>query len=143
MEPIVVPAIPKEAFNKHRRISDLVRNQVEHFRHVEQKLPQDVREKLPSHEIATEDEAARYIHAMTAYLLSRPRPKKAATKAVAIKAPAPALPSQPLALAAAAAPAQKKSAAKKKSASKKETSEAKKSQSTGPKDKKTPTKRKK
>jgi hypothetical protein len=143
MEPIVVPALPREAFNKHRPISDLVRNQVEHFRHVEEKLPKDVREKLPSHAITTEDEAARYIHAMTAYLLSRPRPKKTVKKAVAIKPPAPTPPSKPLALAAAAAPAQKKSAAKKKSASKKETSGAKKSQSTGPKDKKTPTKRKK
>jgi hypothetical protein len=143
MEPIVVPALPPEAFNKHRPISDLVRNQVKHFRHIEEKLPKDVREKLPSHAITTEDEAARYIHAMTTYLLSRPRPKKTVKKAVAIKPPAPAAPSKPLALAAAAAPAQKKSAAKKKSASKKETSGAKKSQSTGPKDKKTPTKRKK
>ena len=40
-------------------------------------------------------------------------------------------------------PAQKKSAAKKKSTSKNETPGAKKSQSTGPKDKKTSTKRKK
>jgi hypothetical protein len=137
MEPIVVPAPPREAFNKHRPISDLIRNQVEHFKHVEEKLPQEVREKLPSHAITTEDEAARYIHAMTAYLLSRPRPKQAAKKAVAIKPPAPPLPSQPLALAAAAAPARKKSAAKK------ETSGANKSRSIRPKDKKTSTKRKK
>jgi hypothetical protein len=126
MDPIVVPAPPREAFNKHRPISDLIRNQVEHFKHVEQKLPDDVRQKLPSHAITTEDEAARYIHAMTAYLLSRPRPKQVAKKAVAIKPPAPPLPSQPLALAAAAAPARKKSP-KKKSAAKKETPPAKKS----------------
>ena len=143
MEPIVVPALPREAFNKHRRISDLVRNQVEHFRHGEQKLPQDVREKLPSHAITTEDEAARYISAMTAHLLSRPRPKKTVKKAVAIKPPAPPLPSKPLALAAAAAPAHKKSPPKKKTASKKETPGAKKSRSIRPKDKKTSTKRKK
>jgi hypothetical protein len=126
MDPIVVPAPPRQAFNKHRPISDLIRNQVEHFKHVEQKLPDDVRQKLPSHAITTEDEAARYIQAMTAYLLSRPRPKQVAKKAVAIKPPVPPLPSQPLALAAAAAPARKKSP-KKKSAAKKETPPAKKS----------------
>jgi hypothetical protein len=126
MDPIVVPAPPRQAFNKHRPISDLIRNQVEHFKHVEQKLPDDVRQKLPSHAITTEDEAARYIQAMTAYLLSRPRPKQVAKKAVAIKPPVPPFPSQPLALAAAAAPARKKSP-KKKSAAKKETPPAKKS----------------
>lgn len=125
MEPIVVPAPPRQAFNKHRPISDLIRNQVEHFKHVEQKLPDDVRQKLPSHAITTEDEAASYIHAMTAYLLSRPRPKPAAKKAVTFEPRAP-IPSPGIALAAAAAPAQKKSA-KKKSASKKETPPAKKS----------------
>ncbi len=29
MEPVLIPSVPKEAFNKHRRISDLVRKQVE------------------------------------------------------------------------------------------------------------------
>ena len=125
MEPIVVPVPPREAFNKNRPISDLIRNQVEHFKHVEQKLPDDVRQKLPSHAITTEDEAARYIHAMTAYLLSRPRPKPAAKKAVILEPRAP-IPSPAIALAAAAAPTRKKSA-KKKSASKKETPPAKKS----------------
>ena len=125
MEPIVVPAPPRQAFNKHRPISDLIRNQVEHFKHVEQNLPDDVRQKLPSDTITTEDEAARYIHAMTAYLLSRPRPKQVAKKAVILEPRAP-IPSPAIALAAAAAPARKKSA-KKKSAAKKETPAAKKS----------------
>ncbi len=89
MEPILIPGVPREAFNKHRRISDLVRKQVEHFKHIEEKLPTDVREKLPQHAITTEDDAARYITAMTTYLLSRPRPKQAAKKAVAIKPSAP------------------------------------------------------
>jgi len=143
MEPILIPSVPREAFNKHRRISDLVRKQVEHFKHIEDKLPTDVREKLPQHAITTEDDAARYITAMTTYLLSRPRPKQVAKKAVAIKSPAPPRPSQPLALAAAAAPTRKKSAAKKKSAPKKETPAAKKSPSIKPKAKKTSPKRKK
>jgi hypothetical protein len=143
MEPIVVPAPPREAFNKHRPISDLVRKQVEHFKHVEQKLPQDVREKLPQHAITTEEEAARYISVITAHLISQPRPKQVAKKVVAIKPPAPSLPSRPLALAAAAAPARKKSAAKKKITPKKETPAVKKSPSIKPKAKKTSAKRKK
>jgi hypothetical protein len=136
MEPILVPGTPKEAFNKHRRISDLVRKQVEHFKHIEERLSDEVRASLPQHEVVTENEAARYISAMTTYLLSRPRPKQAAKKTVAIKPPAPVRPAQPLALAAAAAPngkkapTKRKSAAKKKSASKKETSGAKKTLST-------------
>ena len=130
MEPILVPGPPKEAFNKHRPISDLVRKQVDHFRHIEERLPPDLRATLPQHQIVTENEAARYISAMTSYLLSRPRPKPAAKKIVAIKPPAPIRPGRPLTLAAAAAPARKKSAAKKKSAPKKETPAAKKSLST-------------
>jgi hypothetical protein len=139
MEPILVPGTPKEAFNKHRRISDLVRKQVEHFKHIEERFPEDVRASLPQHDVVTENEAARYISAMTTYLLSRPRPKQAAKKTVAIKPPAPVRPAQPLALAAAAAPNGKKAptgkkastgkklAAKKKSSPKKETPAAKKS----------------
>jgi hypothetical protein len=145
MEPILVPGTPKEAFNKHRRISDLVKKQVEHFQHIEERLPADVRAslpQLPQLDNVTENEAARYISAITSYLLSRPKPKQAAKKIVAIKPPAAARPAQPLALAAAAAPTGKKastgkaaptgkkSAAKKKSAPKKETSAPKKSLST-------------
>ena len=142
MEPILVPGAPKEAFNKHRHVSDLVRKQVEHFKHIEHKLPDDVRATLPQHDIVTENEAARYISAMTSYLLSRPRPKQAAKKIVSIKPPAPIRPGRPLALAAAAAPARKKSTAKKKSAPKKETPTAKKSLSTKAKAKTSKTKAK-
>ena len=129
MEPILVPGPPKEAFNKHRPISDLVKKQVEHFKHIEKTLSPDLRATLPQHQIVTEDEAARYISAMTSYLLSRPRPKQVAKKTVAIKPPAPIRPGGPLTLAA-AAPARKKSPAKKKSAAKKETPAARKSLST-------------
>jgi hypothetical protein len=119
MEPILIPSVPNEAFNKHRRISDLVRKQVDHFKHIEAKLPSDVRATLPQHEIVTEDDAARYIGPITNYLLSRPRPKSVAKKVVAIKPNAP-IRSQPVALAAAAGPAPMKSAPKKKSLEMKE-----------------------
>ena len=56
MEPILVPRPPKEAFNKGRLISDLVRHQVEHFKHVEESLPADVRAKIPQHVIVTRSE---------------------------------------------------------------------------------------
>ena len=72
MEPIRVPAPPKSAFNKHRRVSDLIRKQVNHFKHLEHKLPDDVRSRIPQHHVVTEDDAARYIAPMTALLLSQP-----------------------------------------------------------------------
>jgi hypothetical protein len=141
MEPVLIPNVPREAFNKHRPISDLVRKQVEHFKHIEQKLPHHVREKLPQHAITTEDEAARYISVMTSHLLG-PRLKQVAKKAIAVKPPAPPLPSPPLALAAAAAPAREKSAAKKKITSKEETPAVKKSPSIKPNPRETSAKRK-
>lgn len=70
MEPIRVPAPPKQAFNKHRRMSDLIRKQVHHFKHLEQKLPDEVREQIPQHHVVTENDAAQYIAAMTKLLLS-------------------------------------------------------------------------
>jgi hypothetical protein len=72
MEEIVVPAPPKTAFNKHRRISDLIKKQVEHFKHIEYKLSPEQRATIPQHAIATEDEAARYIAAMTRLLRNQP-----------------------------------------------------------------------
>ncbi|MEA2260524.1 MAG: hypothetical protein QOJ51_3349 [Acidobacteriaceae bacterium] len=126
MEPILVPGPPKEAFNKHRPISDLVRKQVEHFKHLEEKLPEDVRASLPQHDVVTENDAARYIAAMTTYLHNRP---VAASPKIPKKAPSPkrpvAMPARPaLAIAAAAeTPARKKTASRKtgsrKTASKK------------------------
>ena len=143
MEPIPIPSVPSQAFNKNRRISDLVRKQVEHFKHIEEKLPADVRAKLPQGEIVTEADAARYIAPITSYLLSRPRPKPVAKKIVAITPPAPVRTGKSLALAAAAAPALKKSEAKKKSVLKKETVKAKRSPSVKAKAKKSSPKRKK
>jgi hypothetical protein len=142
MEPVLVPLPPKEAFNKGRLISDLVRNQIDHFKHVEATLPQSVRATIPQHPIVTENDAARYIHAMTTYLLSQPQPKRPAKEAAA-KPPTPIRPRRPLALAAAATPVLKKPTAKKKSSAKKETPAAKKSRSIKPKARKTSIKRKK
>jgi hypothetical protein len=70
MEPIHVPAPPKQAFNKHRRVSDLIRKQVVHFKHIEQKLPEHLRAALPQHHVVTEEDAARYIAPMTELLMS-------------------------------------------------------------------------
>ena len=71
MEPILVPAPAKEAFKKLRPISDLIKAQVSHFKHLEEKLPQAVRRTLPQRAIVTEDDAARYIASITAYLRSQ------------------------------------------------------------------------
>lgn len=65
MDVIQVPAPPKEAFNKHRRISDLIKAQIAHLKHLEEKLPAGQRAGLPHHSIVTENDAARYIAAMT------------------------------------------------------------------------------
>lgn len=70
MEPIRVPAPPKSAFNKHRRMSDLIKAQVQHLKHVEEKLPVQSRAALPKHNIVSEQDAALYIAAMTRLLSS-------------------------------------------------------------------------
>lgn len=111
MEPIHVPRPPKEAFNRNRPVSDLIRHQVEHFRHLEHRLSPELRQTLPQQRVLTEADAARYIAAMTRLLKSQaptaatPRPAPAV-----MPAPAPAAPAQGLDLAASAA---KKKPAKK------------------------------
>ena len=70
MEVIHVPAPPKEAFQKLRPISDLIKAQVKHFKHVEAKLSDEQREGIPQHRITTENDAALYIAAMTRFLRS-------------------------------------------------------------------------
>jgi hypothetical protein len=113
MEPIHVPGPPKKAFNKNRRISDLIRAQVNHLKHVESQLPVHQRLAVAPHAITTEADAATYIASMTRLFQS-----KAAT-ALKPATPFPAKPvapirraaSTPISLAAGAAP--KKSKAKK------------------------------
>jgi hypothetical protein len=71
MELILVPGPPPSAFNKHRRVSDLIKKQVEHFKHLEEKLSAEERAKLPNHAVVTEDDAARYIAAFTHHRLAK------------------------------------------------------------------------
>jgi hypothetical protein len=72
MELIRVPRPPAGAFHKERRISDLIRAQVNHLKHVEQKLTAEQRRSIPQRGVTTEGEAAQYIAAMTAVLRRRP-----------------------------------------------------------------------
>ena len=116
METILVPGPPRSAFNKNRRMSDLIRKQIEHFKHLEEKLPPEVRATLPKHNLITEDDAARYIGPMTRLLHSR----AAAAANPPLQMPQPPAPardqqSRGLDLAAAATPATPKPAAAKKS----------------------------
>jgi hypothetical protein len=67
---IRVAAPPKTAFNQDRPISDLIRSQVEHLKHVEERLSRKQRRTIPKGEVKTEAEAAGYIAAMTAVLQS-------------------------------------------------------------------------
>ncbi len=65
METIHVPRPPSEAFNRNRRVSDLIRAQTNHLKHLEDKMPASVRQQIPQHAIVTEADAASYIAAMT------------------------------------------------------------------------------
>ena len=98
METIHVPGPPKEAFNKNRPISDLIRAQVNHLKHVEASLPADKRTKIPQHEITTESDAANYISAMTRLFQSKPAaaPAKPATPVTQVTVMTPATPVTPV-----------------------------------------------
>jgi hypothetical protein len=102
MEPIHVPGPPKEAFNKNRRISDLIRAQINHLKHLEFKLPANVRQQIPQHRIVTEDDAARYIAPMTRLLRAQAVAGAPAQTPVGVRRPTPIRPVQGLALAAGA-----------------------------------------
>ncbi|HUZ97058.1 MAG TPA: hypothetical protein VMU57_19315 [Edaphobacter sp.] len=65
---IRVPGPPPEAFRKNRPISDLIKSQIRHFQHLEQKLRLDLPTKFSPHDLTTEDAASRYIAEMTAAL---------------------------------------------------------------------------
>ena len=68
MEVIHVPPPSREAFNKSRPMSDLIKWQVKHFKHLEDKLSPQERLSIPQHRITTENDAAQYIAAMTRFL---------------------------------------------------------------------------
>jgi hypothetical protein len=117
MEPIRVPAPPKAAFNKQRPMSDLIKAQIRHFKHLEHKLPAESRTALPQQPIITEADAARYIAPMTALVRSRGAATPAAGKPAAQM---PSLPRRPrgLSIAASAETAAPVRKAKKKSSTK-------------------------
>src|SRR3954468_7264660 len=89
MEIIHVPPPSKEAFHKGRPMSDLIKAQIKHFKHVEEKLYPEQREKIPQHRITTENEAALYITAMTRMLRSGVSDKSAKPKLLPITARKP------------------------------------------------------
>src|SRR3954468_16935249 len=106
MEIIHVPPPSKEAFHKGRPMSDLIKAQIKHFKHVEEKLSPEQRDSIPQHGITTENEAALYITALPRTLRSGVSEKPAKPKLVprtAKKSPARP-PAKGLAIAASAAP---------------------------------------
>ncbi len=65
MEIVKVIGAPRTSFNRHRRMSDLVRTQVQHFKQVAHTLDAEAHKELPHHAVLTEHDAAMFIHAMT------------------------------------------------------------------------------
>jgi hypothetical protein len=108
MEPIFVPAPAKSAFNKNRRVSDLLISQLKHFQHVEKKNGIEIHPALAA-DIHTEAGAARYIAQITRAIRAQAKPAGiAAVPAVPASPAKPKLPAAPksgLALAASAAKA--------------------------------------
>ena len=122
MEVVHVPPPSKEAFHKGRPMSDLIKAQVRHFKHVEEKLSPEQRESIPQHRITSENEAAQYITAMTRLLRSSVSDKPAKPRLVPItaKKSAARTPAKGLAIAASAArPAKPHRKSKAKSSKKK------------------------
>ena len=70
MEPIRVPAPPPSAFNKGRRISDLIDAQLKHFQHLEKTLKLNLPASIAG-DIHTESGAARYIAQITTAIRTR------------------------------------------------------------------------
>jgi len=71
VEPIVVPAPPRSAYNHNRRISDLLLSQLKHFQHVEKKSGDFGIDPEIARNIHTEAGAAKYIAAVTTTLRAR------------------------------------------------------------------------
>ena len=70
MATIFVPFPPKSAFNKNRPVSDLLQHQLRHFKHVEARLPNELRSNMTSRDLSTENGAAQYIAHLTRALES-------------------------------------------------------------------------
>ncbi|MGB6132800.1 MAG: hypothetical protein WBD93_21600 [Acidobacteriaceae bacterium] len=94
MDPILVPAPPRSAYNPNRRVSDLILGQLKHFQHVEQKHGRLDIDPAIARDIHTEAGAARYITAVTRTLRNSgaakiSEPAKALSAAL-VAPPAPA-----------------------------------------------------
>jgi hypothetical protein len=120
VEPIVVPAPPRSAYNRNRRISDLLLSQLKHFQHVEKKSGDFGIDPEIARNIHTEGGAAKYIAAITTTLRARGLAGTATQPALSFVPTRKSSKKQPnaapLAIAAAAAP--NKSPAKKSEAKK-------------------------
>jgi hypothetical protein len=81
VEPILVPAPPKSAFNKNRPVSDLLAGQLKHFQHVEHKHGIAI-DRASSADLHTEAGAASYILKMTQAIRSQSRSKSSGTAIV-------------------------------------------------------------
>jgi hypothetical protein len=68
MTVIRVPKTPASAMNPNRRISSLLRNQIEHLQEAEFRLPANRQSNIYINELKTEGQAAEYIRIVTAQL---------------------------------------------------------------------------
>jgi hypothetical protein len=66
---VSVPKPAQGSFNKNRRISQLLKNQVEHFHELEKKLPKERQTGADITQLQTEGDVAHYISAITSRLL--------------------------------------------------------------------------
>jgi hypothetical protein len=123
LDPILVSAPPRSAYNPNRRVSDLLFSQLKHFQHVA--LKRGDREIAPdiARDIYTEAGAARYIAAVTRVLRGTVAAPPAEVAAVSAPRPAEKPPTTiagvPLPATAATIPAPAKKTASRKAAPKK------------------------
>jgi hypothetical protein len=124
VDPIVVPAPPRAAYNPNRRVSDLILGQLKHFQHVELSSGDLGIDPELARNIYTEGGAALYIAAVTNALRMKDSATAAPAKLKIVSRTKPAKTprrAEPLSIAAAASEttsrAQKKTPAKKTSAS--------------------------
>jgi hypothetical protein len=87
---IQVPPYSPAAFQRDAEINDLVAKQVEHFLHVEARLPRAQRSGFRLADLRTENDAAQYIAYMTATLqgkqVAKPVPARQRDRGLAIAA---------------------------------------------------------
>jgi len=89
MDPVLVPAPPRSAYNPNRRVSDLLYNQLKHFQHVEMKRGDLGIDAEAARNIHTEGGAAKYIAAVTVALRGKPLAPSASRNLAVMAAPKP------------------------------------------------------